>query len=72
MACTLAEANGAHDWRIFADFAHVLVGIARPLYASDPSGVETNQSLDALDPTTIDLCLAPFPWAGFRVLVAPS
>src|ERR1700682_6471765 len=62
----LADANEAHDWRIFADFAQVLVGIARPLYASDPIGVEIDQSLYALDSTTIDLCLVLFPWARFR------
>jgi hypothetical protein len=62
----LADANEAHDWRIFADFAQVLIGIARPLYASDPIGVEMDQSLYALDSTTIDLCLSLFPWAGFR------
>src|SRR6202161_71017 len=62
----LADANEAHDWRIFADFAQVLVGIARPLYASDPIGVEIDQSLYALDSTTIDLCLSLFPWAKFR------
>src|SRR5438067_12191306 len=53
---TLADANDAHDWRIYADFAQVLIGIARPLYASDPIGVELDQSLYALDSTTIDLC----------------
>jgi hypothetical protein len=63
---TLADANDAHDWRIYADFAQVLVGIARPLYASDPIGVELDQSLYALDSTTIDLCLSLFPWAKFR------
>ncbi len=63
---TLADANEAHDWRIFADFAQVLIGIARPLYAHDPMGVELDQSLYALDSTTIDLCLALFPWAKFR------
>jgi len=62
----LAAANEAHDWRIFADFAQVLIGIARPLYASDPIGVELDQSLYALDSTTIDLCLSLFPWARFR------
>ena len=62
----LADANEAHDWRIFADFAQVLVGIARPLYASDPIGVEIDQSLYALDSTTIDLCLTLFPGARFR------
>src|SRR5215467_4589888 len=63
---TLADANDTHDWRIYADFAQVLIGIARPLYASDPIGVELDQSLYALDSTTIDLCLSLFPWAKFR------
>jgi len=63
---TLADANESHDWRIFADFAQVLIRIARPLYASDPIGVEMDQSLYALDSTTIDLCLSLFPWARFR------
>ena len=63
---TLADANDAHDWRIYADFAQVLIGMARPLYASDPIGVDLNDSLYALDSTTIDLCLALFPWAKFR------
>jgi Domain of unknown function (DUF4372)/Transposase DDE domain len=63
---TLADANETHDWRVFADFAQVLIGIARPLYAADPIGVELAQSLYALDSTTIDLCLNLFPWARFR------
>jgi hypothetical protein len=63
---TLADANDAHDWRIYADFAPALIRMARPLYASDPIGVELDQSLYALDSTTIDLCLALFPWARFR------
>ena len=63
---TLADANDAHDWRIYADFAQVLIRIARPLYASDPIGVDLDQSLYALDSTTIDLCLSLFPWAKFR------
>jgi hypothetical protein len=62
----LADANDAHDWRIYADFAQVLIRIARPLYASDPIGVDLDQSLYALDSTTIDLCLSLFPWAKFR------
>jgi hypothetical protein len=62
----LADANEAHDWRIFADFAQVLIGIARPLYARDPIGIDLAQSLYALDSTTIDLCLSLFPWAKFR------
>jgi hypothetical protein len=63
---TLADANDAHDWRIYADFAQVLIRLARPLYAVDPIGVELEQSLYALDSTTIDLCLSLFPWAKFR------
>src|SRR2546425_5683148 len=63
---TLADANEFRDWRIYADFAQVLIAIARPLYAQDPIGVELDQSLYALDSTTIDLCLSLFPWAKFR------
>jgi Domain of unknown function (DUF4372)/Transposase DDE domain len=63
---TLADANESHDWRIFADFAQILIGMARPLYACDPLGVDLNNSLYALDSTTIDLCLSLFPWAKFR------
>lgn len=63
---TLADANESHDWRIFANFAQVLIGIARPLHARDPIGVDLEQSLYALDSTTIDLCLSLFPWAKFR------
>jgi hypothetical protein len=63
---TLADANESHNWRIFADFAQILIGIARPLYLHDPIGVDLDQSLYALDSTTIDLCLSLFPWAKFR------
>jgi transposase len=63
---TLADANESHDWRIFAEFAQVLIGIARPLHAHDSIGVDLDQSLYALDSTTIDLCLSLFPWAKFR------
>jgi hypothetical protein len=63
---TLADANRAHDWRIFADFAQVLIGRARMLYAKEPFGVELEQTVYALDSTTIDLCLSLFPWARFR------
>src|SRR5436305_541099 len=63
---TLADANESRDWRIFADYAQTLIAIARPLYADDPMGVELNQSLYALDSTTIDLFLSLFPWAKFR------
>ena len=63
---TLADANETHDWRIFADFAQHLIGIARPLYVGDTLGVDLDASLYALDSTTIDLCRALFPWAKFR------
>jgi IS4 transposase len=63
---TVADANESRDWRIYADFAQVLISIARPLYAHDPIGVDLDQSLYALDSTTIDLCLSLFPWARFR------
>jgi hypothetical protein len=63
---TLADANESRDWRIYADFAQVLIAIARPLYVHNPIGVDLDQSLYALDSTTIDLCLSLFPWAKFR------
>jgi hypothetical protein len=63
---TLADANDAHDWRIYADFAQVLIAQARPLYAAEPIGIELDRSLYALDSSTIDLCLSLFPWARFR------
>ena len=63
---TLADANRAHDWRIYADFAQVLIRRARKLYAQEPLAVELKQTVYALDSTTIDLCLSLFPWAKFR------
>jgi hypothetical protein len=63
---TLGDANESRDWRIYADFTQVLIAIGRPLYASDPLDVDLDQSLYALDSTTIDLCLSLFPWAKFR------
>jgi hypothetical protein len=63
---TLADANELRDWRIYADFAQILIRLARPLYAHDPMGVALDESLYALDSTTIDLCLSLFPWAKFR------
>jgi IS4 transposase len=63
---TLADANETHCWRIFADFAQHLVGVARPLHLEDPMGVDLDHSLYALDSTTIDLCLSLFPWAKVR------
>ena len=62
----LADANEAHDWRIFADFAQVLIGLARPMYVHDPIGVDLDHTLYAFDSSTIDLCLSLFPWAKFR------
>jgi hypothetical protein len=63
---TLANANAVRDWRIYADFAQVLIAQARQLYAHEDFGVELEQTVYALDSTTIDLCLALFPWAKFR------
>ena len=63
---TLADANRTHDWRIFADFAHVLIARARELYGHDSLAVELQNAAYALDSTTIDLCLSLFPWARFR------
>lgn len=63
---TLANANQVRDWRIYADFAQVLIPIARSLYANEDFGLELDQTVYALDSTTIDLCLALFPWAKFR------
>lgn len=63
---TLAEANESRDWRIYAEFAHHLIARARKLYATDSFGVDLANTVYALDATTIDLCLAMFPWAPFR------
>jgi hypothetical protein len=63
---TLAHANQLRDWRIDADFAKILIGQARKLYAADSFGIELKQTVYALDSTTIDLCLSLFPWAKFR------
>jgi len=63
---TLADANEKRDWRIYADFAHVLIGMARELYAEEDFGLQITQAAYALDSTTIDLCLSLFPWASFR------
>lgn len=63
---TLADANESRDWRIFADFAQVLIRTAIKLYAKDSTGIAEVRDLYALDSTTIDLCLALFPWAKFR------
>ena len=63
---TLADANETRDWRIYQDFALSLIQTARKLYAQDSFGVELMHTVYALDSTTIDLCLALFPWARFR------
>jgi len=63
---TLAHANQVRDWRIYADFAHVLIGQARILYAQEDFGIQLEQTVYAFDATTIDLCLSLFPWAQFR------
>jgi len=63
---TLANANAVRDWRIYADFAQHLIVIARRLYADDPLALELDETVYALDSTTIDLCLSVFPWAPFR------
>ena len=62
----LAYANETRDWRIYQDFAHVLIHHARELYSKDAFGVSLEETVYALDSTTIDLCLALFPWAKFR------
>jgi len=63
---TLADANESRDWRIYGDLAQVLIATARRLYAEDDFGAELEATAYALDSTTIDLCLALFPWAKFR------
>lgn len=63
---TLARANENRDWRIYADFAQVLIHVARPLYINEDFGVELDKTVYALDSSTIDLCLSLFPWARFR------
>src|SRR5579862_6171966 len=63
---TLADANSSRDWRIYQDLAQLLIARARRLYADESFGVELEQTVYALDSTTIDLCLSLFPWARFR------
>ena len=67
---TLANANKTRDWRIYADFAQSLIQIARKLYSGDDIGAELDNTVYALDATTIDLCLSVFPWAHFRTTKA--
>ncbi len=61
---TLANANQVRDWRIYADFAHILIARARSLHAHENIGVQLEQAVYAFDATTIDLCLSLFPWAS--------
>lgn len=63
---TLSNANNQRDWRIYADFAMILIHRARELYINDPFGIDLDNTVYALDSTAIDLCLALFPWARFR------
>jgi Domain of unknown function (DUF4372)/Transposase DDE domain len=63
---TLANANATRPWQIYADLAQYLIGIARPLYASEPLAIDLDATVYAFDATTIDLCLSVFPWAPFR------
>lgn len=63
---TLADANENRDWRMYADFAQVLIHRARALYSNDEFCIDLDQTVYALDSTTIDLCLSLFPWAKFR------
>lgn len=63
---TIADANENRDWRIYCDFAQILIQEARRLYANDDFGLELNETVYALDASTIDLCLSIFPWAKFR------
>ena len=67
---TLADANETRDWRIYAEFAHRLIGQARQLYASEDLELDLSNTVYALDSTTIDLCLSVFPWANFRTTKA--
>jgi len=63
---TLANANGIRDWRIYSDFAQILIGKARKLYADEDLGLDLQNTVYALDSTTIDLCLNSFFWASYR------
>lgn len=67
---TLADANELRDWRIYADFAQVLIRQAPRLYAQEPGVLDLEETVYALDSTTIDLCLSSFPWAPFRTTKA--
>lgn len=62
----LADANEERDWRIYCEFAHALIRVARRLYVKEPLAVDLDETVYALDSTTIDLCLSLFPWAAFR------
>jgi len=63
---TLADANEKRDWRIYADFAQILILEAKKLYFNEPFSIDIDETVYALDSTTIDLCLSLFPWAKSR------
>ena len=63
---TIAYANENRDWRIYCDFAQILIHQARQLYANDDFGLQLDETVYALDATIIDLCLSVFPWARYR------
>ena len=63
---TLADANESRDWRIYGDFAQILIAEARQLYANDELAVDLANTVYALDSTTIDLCMTLFPWARYK------
>jgi hypothetical protein len=63
---TLSNANATRPWQIYADFAQHLIGMARPLYAQEPLGIDLDATVYAFDASTIDLCLSVYPWAPFR------
>lgn len=67
---TLSNANAVRPWQIYRDFAQHLIGMARPLYAGEPFGLDLDETVYAFDASTIDLCLSVFPWAAFRTTKA--
>ena len=69
---TLSNANATRPWQIYADFAQHLIGMARPLYAQEPLGIDLDATVYAFDASTIDLCLSVYPWAPFRSTKGPS
>ena len=66
LGSTLTDANETRDWRVYADFSQVMIGLARPMYATEPLSIDLDATVYGLDLTTIDIWLAVFPWAHFR------